>query len=419
MHILKGFPAYSAIIALALLPGCSLPEFVNRGPFELTVSKGLEVFHNGKLLIANDELTYGKGWQAGKLRLDQTDDLVVLNTFQRHSDVMRFRREVGVSAERIELTCQFRLFPYQNSPDTPRHEYTFRIPFERLKNSNYKALRDRASRVKVVEGRLSETRRDGVIVGDARYIAFEGENLRLVIDLNPKGLSTNMDSFSGGGFIGVWRVAKKGDYVEFSFGRAAKFHGGTAAGKALIYEGEYAFDKVHAYQTYREIGGYQIDRRFFFGARSAPPGWNRGDAKPYDAEAGFGWADAEGIALTKNSGKGLVHNAAFGSGRHTFIRDVTPGIFAASLRVGGIEAGPFDIALNGEVIAKDVTVKKGDVMNIHLWKYVRSDKLRIDFSSDKRWAVSTLITQPLIYTYEDFAFDRGPWLIENVFTPED
>ena len=416
--MIRAFLIGAVPVALVFVTGCALPKTLRMGPYELTVSKNLAVFHDGKLLIADDELSYGDGWDAGRLRLDRSDDVVVLNTAHRDSDVLRFRREVGVTADRIELTCQFRLFPYKNTPEETRLSYTFRIPYERLRNTSYKALEGRAYGPRVVEGKFGETHADGRISECVRYVAFKREGLRLVIDLNPKGLSTNMDHFSGGGFMGGWRFEKNGDYVEFSCGWVAAFHGGTRAGKVLIYEGEYAFEKVHAYKKYLEIGGYQLDRRFFFGAPAGPKAWRRAGAQAYDAEAGFGWENPKGIEITKNPGKGLIHNAACGTGRHVFIRDVIPGIHTVSLRVGGIEAGPFDVALNGEVLAKDIVVKKGEVRNIHLWKYIRSDKLRIQFSSDERWGVSTLVTQPLIYAYEDFAFDRGPWLIENVFTPE-
>ena len=386
--------------------------------FKLKVGENLEVLHGGKLLIAGDSLNYGEGLQTGKTDVQKKAGMTVLNTFRKDSKTLRFRREVGVNKERVEITCQFRLFPYRNTPDKSAARYTFRIPYERLKNTRFKALRGRTSRVKVVEGKLGETRGDGVIVPDARYIAFRGANLRLVIDLNPKGLSTNMDNFSGGGFIGVWRVEKKGDCVEFSFGRSARFHGGTSAGKVLIYEGDYAFEKVHAYQKYREIGGYQIDRQFFFGAPSGPEGWWRADAGAYDLGQGFGWQNPKGVHVGRTPGKSIVHSAAFGRGKHVFIRDIIPGIYAVSLRIGGVNAGPFDVALNGDVQAKGVTVKKGEVKNLHLRKYIRSDKMRIEFSSEDTWAVSTIIVQPLIYAYEDFAFDRGPWLVEDIFTPE-
>ena len=399
------------LAGLASLAGCSPPQSVTKGKFELAVARDLHVVHDGKVLIAGDSLTYGDGWDAGRLHFREKDGIAVVNTVHRGSDVLRYRREAGLSEERLELTCQFRLFPYNNTPDRPSARYAFRVPYERLKTTTYRILDGRASRPKLITGELGETRADGIIAPGAHYAAFKGEDTRLVFDLNPKGLSTNMD-YGGGGFIGRWRIEKKGDHVEFAFGYGARFYGGTFAGKALIYEGEYAFNTVHAYRQYWEIGGYQLDRSFSFGTPKPPKTWWRADASPYDAGKGFGWEDASDIRLTRNPGSGLVHNAAYGTGEHVFVRD------AVSLRVGGVEAGPFDIALNGETLAKDVAVAQGEVRRIHLRKYIRSGKLRIAFSSQRGWAVSAIVVQPLIYAYEDFVFDRGPWLIENVFTPE-
>lgn len=387
------------------------------GDFELTVGKRLEVLHGGEVLVADDHLTYSEGWGAGKMKTGVKGDMVVVNTFRKDSDVFRYRREVGVSDERIELTCQFRLMPYHHRPEVePQITYKFRVPYGRLKNTTFKAFKGRARGPKLFVGELDESRADGVLATGVRYIAFEGEK-SFVFDLNPKGLTTNMD-YGYGGFIGSWRVAKKGGYIEFSFGRTAYFWGGTQEGKVLIYEGKYDFEKVHSYTKYHEMGGYHLDRTFFFGSGDGPEGWLNGGSSSYNAEAGFGWDKPGAVEMTANAGKGIVHNAAYGKGSNMFTCDVTPGIYAVSFRVGGIDSGPFDIALNDEVLIRGVTVKAGEVTNVHLRKYIRSDKLCIKFLSKKGWAVSSIIVQPIIYAYEDFAFDRGPWLIDGIFTPQ-
>ena len=72
--------------------------------FQLTVGKRLEVLHDGKVLIADDHLTYSEGWGAGKMNVSKKDGMTVVNTFRKDSDVFRYRREVGVRSDRIELT---------------------------------------------------------------------------------------------------------------------------------------------------------------------------------------------------------------------------------------------------------------------------------------------------------------------------
>ncbi len=133
---------------------------------------GLTTATTEDVTITNNFISSTDGWDAGRLRFDQSDDLVVLNTVHKDSDVLRFRREVGVTADRIELTCQFRLFPYKNTPEKTRLSYTFRIPYERLKNTSYKALEGRAYGPRVVEGKFGETHPDGRISEYVRYVAF-------------------------------------------------------------------------------------------------------------------------------------------------------------------------------------------------------------------------------------------------------
>ena len=154
------------------------------------------------------------------------------------------------------------------------------MPFDRLKNTEFKALTGRAHGPKVVTGALGATRADGQIVQGPRYIAFKGPDTRLVFDLNPKGLSTGMD-YGGGGFIGRWTVTKKGDFVEFSVGINASFFGGTFAAKALIYEGEYAFSKAHPIGKLAYFDIYPSTAQYCFGTASAPEGWTKLDTAAY------------------------------------------------------------------------------------------------------------------------------------------
>jgi len=400
------------LFVAALLAPCA---GVRAADFALEPGKQLRVLHGGAVLIAEDEIPhYGPGWDVGTLDVRSIGAMTVANTLYRDSRVFQYRREVGVSHDQVELTCQFRLFPYNNDPDYPSLQYVFRVPWQRLKNTTWKALTGRAHKVQVLEGELHETRADGTIARGVRYIAFEGKNGGLVFDLNPKGLFTMAD-YGGGKFIGMWSVVKRGDFVEFGFGSSARFHGGTFAGKALIYEGRYAFERDHAFQICPYFNNFPFAGMFCFGAGAVPAGWATID--PKGSEAGT-WSAPDRIEPTRNAGAGLYDNAFVGRGDNRLDIRVTPGVYLVTLHAGGTEAGPFDVRLNGETKARDVTVRPGEVTELYLGTYAREPMLSIEFATKGTWAVSTVIVQPMIYRYEDFAFDRGPWLVDGIFTPE-
>ena len=383
--------------------------------FELKPGKQLRVVHDGAVLVAEDEiLHYSPGWDVGTLDARTASGMTVANTSYGASQVFQYRREVGASKDRVELTCQFRVFPYNNHPDHPSLTYVFRVPWDRLKNTTWKALTGRTSRVEVKEGRLGETFADGRIASGVRYIAFKGLETGFVFDLEPKGLCS-MVNYGGLGFLGIWSVTKRGEFVEFRVGDVARSCGGTFKSKALIYEGEYAYERVHAFAVCPYFTNFPLAGRFYFGAPAGPEGWESIGAA--GSEAGS-WERPKLIEATRNAAKGLLDNAFVGRGDNQLSLRVTPGVYLVTLHAGGARAGPFDVRLNGEIKARDVTVRPGEVTELYLGIYARQPLLRIEFVTKRTWAVSTVVVQPMLYQYEDFAFDRGPWLVDGIFTPE-
>ena len=386
------------------------------GEFALKPGKELKVLHDGGELLAADMITpYGDGWEAGILDVRTVGEATVANTWHKDGKDVQYRREVGVWPDRVELTCTYRLYPYRNVPEAPNIAYQFRVPWARLKNCSWKALRGFASSPpKALEGKLGDTQPDGTILSQVRYIAFKGPHTRLVFDLNPKGLFSKQD-FECGGFLGAWQLVKRGEYVDFAFGYDAKFFGCTVAGKALIYEGDYAFDSVHPMAKYVNFGALPFERRYGAGAAELPEGWVRLAAAN---TADVAWERTDTIAETRGPGKGTLANALVGRGRNTLTVTVPPAVYMVTLRAGGAAAGPFDVKLDGEVKARGVRVTPDKPARLPLSAYCRDGKMRVEFLTQDSWALSTLTLQPLLSAYEDFGFDRGAWLVDGIFTPE-
>ena len=389
--------------------------FTRTADFSVRQEKTLQVLLGDKLLIASDEIPgYPPGWSGGQLRVSQTEKLTVVNTTCQDSDTLQFRREVGVTPDRVELTLKARLFPYKTSPGHPTFAYLFRVPWERVRNTRWTALVGKVAAVTAQTGALGDTRDDGSIVSNVRYIAFSGKGRDLVIDLNPKGLFTRMN-FGQGGFLGRWYLTKRGEFVEFSCGFRSGFHGGTLGAKALLYEGRYAFDRQHAMKRYTEFGALPMGRNLYFSSGAPPDGW---DSVGLEGRGFAKWGDTTTLTLAPKQGKGLLDRAIVGKGSNSLTVEVPPGVYFVTVRTGKVPSGPFDVKLNGEDKAREVITNSNSAARLFLSSYCRDGKLRIEFFTAATWAISTVSLQPMVTKYEDFAFDRGPWLVKEVFTPE-
>ncbi len=142
--------------------------------------------------------------------------------------------------------------------------------------------------------------------------------------------------------------------------------------------------------------------------RAVPP-----EGRPYAQ-----WRNGAGVRLLPSTSPALLDGACLGTGANELTVDVPPGVYLVTLQVGKTEAGPFDVRLNGELKAQSVKADGEKATRLCLSAYCRDGKMRIGFETEASWAISTLSLQPIISAYEDFVFDRGPWLADGIPTPE-
>ena len=422
----------TTLLALALglphaLSQAADASAITNGVFAVHPSKALHVTYKGKVLIEKDEINYLTDFDAAELPLTRTTgDATVLNVVQTSHDTVQFRKEVALHKDgHLELTVKMRLFPYKNTPDKKSIAYSFMIPAQALDRATYTARVDRASRAKTVKGAFSADARDGSLTAaKCRFIAFETEQLKLVVDCNPYGVTSLQDYCMYGDPVGSWSVAKQGNYVVFSFGSTARSHGGIFCSKVLLYEGTYDYDKKHPYKKWTYRGVTPAMAQFTFGTAADTKGFDKADCLPYSPVRGWGWKDAAGLQTVRSESPDVIDNcvaAADGAAR-TFLLDVTPGQYLATIRVGhNTQAiGPFSVSLNGECLAKDVRVPAGHTKTLLLSTYVRrpDGQLKVRLEGPGPWAIRSLVVQAVIYQNEDYTFDRGLWLVDGLFSPQ-
>lgn len=396
---------------------------IANGVFTVNNTKTLNVTYQGEPFMVDDEINYLKDLEgADEVVMGKNGKIRVLNVIQKNHDAVLFRKEVALHPDgHLELTVNMRLLPYKNVPDKKSITYSFKIPAKVLDGTKFKAITGRTYALKTVEGEFSAQRADGNLVSGCRYIAFEGGKTRIVFDANPYGVVSASDYCSHGEPVGVCSVIKQGTNLVFSFGQSARFHGIPLAWKLLVYEGAFDYDKRHAYKEWSYGGATPAMAQFSFGAPAVTNNFAKADCLEYSAERKWGWAKAKGLSIpAAASPDPLDHCTASDSG-NTFLMDVTPGYYVATLRVGhnSIATGPFNVLLNGECLARDVQVPAGETKTLLLAKYVRAPErqLKIAFEGNA-WALRSVVIHPIIYQNEDFTFDRELWAAKGLYVPD-
>ncbi len=430
---MKNILSVLTVVGLMLAGNSNIySQSLEEGSFVIKRDKVLNVTYEGRPLIVRDRINYMEvfGYEsfhkADKLIFTQKEDRAAINVIKEKSNALQYRKEVALDKDgMIELNVTMKLFPWKNTPDKPFITYSFYIPLTTLEGATWKALVGRMFAPKVTEGKITSCMPDGPVTGHGRtrYIAFQSDEVNLVFDFNPLGVQAFGDYCVWGEPVGAWGIERQGNYIRFSFGFYARFYGGVFAAKVLIREGEWDWEERHAHSSWHWAGATEAHHQFSFGTLDYPEGFTGADTKRYSPERGWGWEKETGLSLVSTNAKDIIKNCVFSpDGReNTFIVDVTPGIYVITLRIGNKErdTGPFDVYVNEERYVENIFVKRGEIERIIFATYIRrpENQIRIRFRSEKNWSVNSLVLQAVIYQTQDFAFDRGLWVVEGLFLP--
>lgn len=411
------FPALVCVLACANPVHGSSPA---ANPFEVKESPMLSVNYKGTPLIDGDTMSYlsaDRFPSTGTMAVTRRSGWYVVNTWS-NSTAFQYRREVGVRADRVELTVQINLPAYANDPAKLSNSYTFMVPIERLLGTKWTALTG-LSRSSETNGVLNAATPNGSLLGaSARWIAFEGTNGKIVFDLNPKGISSS-SSYGPNDVLGLWSIEKTATHIRFSFGGSARVQGGVYTAKAVIFEGTHAdYKNWHSNQPYSYYNTLPTKYRFSFGTAKPGKEYTPADLLPYTKERGYGWKTVDGLSKLAPAEQGVIWNAVASDQNNTFICDIAqPGLYLVTLRSRDRGKDPcrFQLAANGIVKVKDLTIPKGTIKTVTWSAWLPKGAFKLDFEG--RWAVSSVALQMLLHQEEDFAFNRGVWLVDEVYEP--
>ena len=404
--------------SLLLLASAAGADDLKHGNFSLSAERLLQLRLGGRPLVVKDSLDYTAGFQkAEQPVIVRQRDKQVLNVVHSQADPVSYRKEAALGSEGVELTVKYKLPAYRNDLEKPSIHYAFSVPFEALRDTRWKAVVGRAHSAKVVEGKV------GSSLSGIRYIAFHGQQVRLVFDFNPLGVCADGDYCAYGEPVACWSMEREGEFLLFRFGYRASFFGGTFMSKCLIYEGEYDYAARHAWSKWGYRGETLPTKLYAFGTARPPKEAAAADLAIYAPANGYGWRQGEGLTLSQTSPTGLINNCLRAApGREgRFLVDLVPGRWLLSVRIapGPQAVGPMEILLSDRPAVAPLTVAAGDARSVTLPVDHRGPgPLEIGFRGPEGWAVSSIALQPVLYRSEDFSLDRGLWNVDGVFTPD-
>ena len=407
--------------------------------FSVDASVDTAVYWQGQKLIDGDSMNYLEGGFAnnGEITASRNGSMQIVNVTGDTEDY-QYRKELGVTADRIELNVQMNMPAYTNTKDKPNIFYTFYVPLERLEGMTWRAIIGRTYQPVEVSGTITREMPDGPLTKESRWFAFEGNGQSIIFDFNPKGVSSYSD-FGPGGVQGMWQVSKKGDHLAMSFGGNAKEYGGTFSSKVVIFEGRHEdFLQHHAHRYYVYFYDLPVTRQFSFGASSLeinesepipkyyPQMLNpvpAGDYVPvdtalYNKEYGCGWKSTDDLNILKSESKDAAQSAVSSDLANTFICDLArPGLYVITIRASNPEGdyGPFSFGCNGEKKSDGITIKKDKITTITSSQWLNTDRMELEFKGN--WTISTISLQMVLHQNEDYAFRRGFWLVDDFYEP--
>ncbi len=260
----------------------------------------------------------------------------------------------------------------------------------------------------------------GKLTGDMkelriRYLASAG----IVFNFDPWS-TANFSYDSAQYMTGEWRVKPDGKGGYSAKGVAIlPADGSTSVGqKLVIHEGDYADYAKDHFLPYFDIYHYILACRSWtplhlvkFGAPKAGARYKDGNVA---FNGSFGWTAGGARATAVGHPSGAYYSHAAGKGPATYrFGGLHGGWYILTLQLGNYtgEKNVFAVSVNGETLAKGLSVKAREARTVARAYHVSGGTLDVAFDGD--WLVSAIGLQPLLADEEDFYMRRGIWLTEG------
>ncbi len=342
----------------------------------------------------------------------------VYNAFGE-KDGIKYRRELSLDRDELEISVHIDTPPYCKTDVNGKPGYQLRLPMALFKGARFTAITGRASRTSEIHGRLAPGQFNGLFGNTVRALYLSGDFGDLAIDCNPHGINAFGD-YGPGYIVGLWNIALDGDSIVLTQGIRQRSFGGDCVTKIVIYEGTPEdFDRRHSHREYPYYDVLDPERNYAFGGTPCGEKYTRTGAARYTPETACGWTGAGKLAAAAYGKSGALYSALVGKTDNTFrISNLRQGfhLITVAASAGKKAVGPFDLSCNGKVWARGVTVEPDHVKTVSFGAWIDRGVAEIGFHG-KDWCVSTIATQLLQTTHEDYTFRRGFWVDCNAPCP--
>ena len=397
-----------------------------RKDIKLTKSKNLQVTYRGDPLIIEEIIgSLGDPAKIAKnFKVSEKNGQLTLNAYSLGHPEIDFRREVSLDKNGI-LEITVRAEHKLLKPKEPRYLlYSFALPasyFEESKWTVYSGLSGAQSfsegtfPISIPDGRLSEMK-------CARFLTLQKKGVDLVFDFNPYGSGT-FSPYTGAGFPAgmVYSVIKKGDKVIFNFFK--RNHAEMNAAKVQLYSGRDNFNERHAHNLWFYIPGPVGKKPAIYAPAFANPKQNifKLGLNKHSFQRKVGWLNTPEKCLIFNSSNDNLFTQgvlAPQGGTGKLLIKTRPGVYLFTAAFGHPtkKIGPFNVKINGEIVAENITVEPGCSQAVDAAVYIRAPKkkMTVSISGKAAWALNYFANQTYFYQNEDFSINRGFWIDEKL-----
>ena len=386
------------------------------GNFDISANgTELKATYNGKPLIVKNQVNTGSlpfGGDGAESSFTVVNGNKVFNVWNKNAD-RSIRQEVAVAEGGKHLDITY-LSEHRAFQDNPVRIMKIELPFELFAGAEYTARVGRASRVKTVTGKIAPDAKGSLLPANCRQVAFSGSAIgNFVIDFNVLGVGDFISDYSNGSFKGFGAMIRNGNTVELSSGTTLPVYGGHVGAKWRFYEGtDSDFDRYHAITHIAYTGEFTQKRLYSFGDNEVGKIYTSIKNAPFSDQAQAGWIGQKPSTVA-DSPQGAYYGAAFGKDGIFKISNLNPGLYWITLGIGNHRGvnNNFSVTLNGNKIAENLSVKKGNAVVVQKALFIDSDTAEIKLEGN--YLISTLGLSAVMSNYEDHTIRRGPWVVDG------
>ena len=388
-------------------------EVIEAGPFSVDVGPALTVRCAGKTIIAGDRCLSLRGLPISKCPplLDTTQGKVIRegNAFTLLSSRgrNRFRREVAVTPQGVEITFEMRVL----GPTGGTHLlYDLITPPGLLDGAACEATtgeprRDKQTRPTFFD--IAAVKPQDYHLRSLVYLSVP--KMPCTLDFNPQGSWLGEGSFGEAKSVNTLHDGKQWHFVSFCSGAT---DGAIFNGKMIIRPGSPSFEDFHQRAGVSYTTDFPIPLALNFSAKNGDSRY-RSCPIPVPDSTPCRWLPTDGVQLvTRDQGGLLYHDFASPTkpeGETTLELKQPSGLYLLTLHVCDTArpTGPFTVTGPEGLRLENITLQPGQ-------RWVKTVPLRFregraTLLLQGNWKLNALTLQTLLRESEDFLFDRPFW----------